>query len=338
MRLRRGILAGSGLHRDNIFNLLDEGNRDRCFEPYILLASLFRTQGVTLHTPDMAFGGVVFELHMDVRPATLVSKPAYLMLLETPLIYPANIDVPKHYQKVFTWDDTRADGDRYIKFNYPNSMAVPALDGFTHRERFCCLIAGNKSPTQHDARELYSERVRAIRWFENNAPEDFDLYGTDWDLPPAKPGFPGRVKRRLWRQLSRWVQMKPFPSYRGKVQRKFDVLRRTRFSICYENMRDMPGYITEKLFDCFFAGCVPVYWGANNVGDHVPPDCFIDRRQFEDAAAVYKFLKAIDEKTFIGYQQRIASFIASDAAKPFSAEAFAETIVSTIVQDLGRIA
>ena len=131
--------------------------------------------------------------------------------------------------------------------------------------------------------------------------------------------------------------LRPFPSYRGKVERKIDVLRRTRFSICYENMRDMPGYITEKLFDCFFAGCIPVYWGANNIAEHVPPDCFIDRRQFADMSAVYAYLKSMDQQTYKGYQQRIAAFLESDAAKPFSAETFAETIVSTICQDLERI-
>ena len=48
------------------------------------------------------------------------------------------------------------------------------------------------------------------------------------------------------------------------------------FAICYENARDIPGYITEKIFDCFFAGCVPIYWGgAPNVTDHIPANTFI---------------------------------------------------------------
>ena len=99
-------------------------------------------------------------------------------------------------------------------------------------------------------------------------------------------------------------------------------------------MRDLPGYITEKIFDSFFSGCVPVYWGANNVTDYIPADCFIDRRQFKDTEAVYLHLKRITEDEFKGYQQRIAAFLASDAAKPFSSEVFAETIVSTIAKDL----
>lgn len=269
----------------------------------------------------MTSGGGAFELHMDVRPALLVGRPAYLMLLETPLIYLVDIDAPKHYQKVFTWDDARVGGDRYIKFNYPNPMAVPALDGFTHRERFCCLIAGNKSPIQHDVHELYSERVRVIRWFEKNAPEDFDLYGTDWDLPPARSGLPGRVKRRLWRQLLRLVRMKPFPSYRGKVKRKLDVLRRRHFSTGYENICDMS-----------------VYWGENIASDQVSSDSYIDWIQFTDTTAEHLRLNAMNQTSYIGYQQRIALLLNSYEETYINSETFAEMVVSTIVQDHGCIA
>lgn len=38
-------------------------------------------------------------------------------------------------------------------------------------------------------------------------------------------------------------------------------LRQYLFNICPENT-DAPGYVTEKLFDSFEAGCIPVYWGA----------------------------------------------------------------------------
>jgi len=198
------------------------------------------------------------------------------------------------------------------------------------------MIAGNKAVTQFDSRELYSERVRVIRWFEENAPDDFDLYGVDWDLPPPHPGIIGKITKRLWRYSSKWLHLVPFPSYRGKVDQKRDVLQKTRFAMCYENVRDLPGYITEKIFDCFFSGCVPVYWGSNTIADVVPSDCFVDRRNFADTASVYAYLKAMDEPTYLGYQQRIVAFLQSEAMYPFSSACFAKTIVETIVSDLER--
>lgn len=327
-------LLGQGLKLDNILSIEDPGNRDGCYEPYVFLAQRFRDYGYALHTRDIIKSQPVFEIHMDVNVHTS-NVPAFLLLLETPAIQPSNSEVPSQYRKVFTWDDTRVDGNRFIKINFPNPLAIPDVDGFGSRDRFCCLIAGNKTVAQSDSRELYSERVKTIRWFEKNAPQDFDLYGIDWEYPPLNSGVSGKVIKRLWKYIPGLIFIRPFPSYRGRVDRKYKVLSRTRFSICYENVRDMPGYITEKIFDCFFAGCIPVYWGASNVDSHIPADCFIDRRKFRDTEQVYGFLKSINEEDFVGYQKRIAEFLESDNAYPFSSEYFAETIASTIVRDLG---
>jgi hypothetical protein len=264
------------------------------------------------------------------------SEMRYLLMLETPQVWPEN-GVPSnwdHYRKIFTWNDELVDGDRFIKINFPNPIHICSPDGFSARNRFCCLIASNRVLATKDVRVLYPERVHTIRWFEQNAPLDFDLYGVDWDIPVVRSGLIGKVERRFWKMLGRLITLYPFPSYRGRVSHKRDVLMRTRFAICYENVRDLPGYITEKIFDCFFSGCVPVYWGANNIENYIPADCFIDQRQFHNIGEVYKFLKAISEPEFRGYQQRIAAFLQSDASYPFRSEFFADTIVNTIVQDI----
>jgi hypothetical protein len=100
-------------------------------------------------------------------------------------------------------------------------------------------------------------------------------------------------------------------------------------------VRDLPGYITEKIFDCFFAGCIPVYWGASNIGTYIPEKCFIDRRKFASHEKLHSFMVSMTEPEFSSYQDRIAAFLTSDRAKPFSAEIFAETIVKAIISDLG---
>jgi len=46
------------------------------------------------------------------------------------------------------------------------------------------------------------------------------------------------------------------------VGHKKPIMEQYKFSIYHENARNIPGYITEKIFDSFFAGCVPVYWGG----------------------------------------------------------------------------
>ena len=334
----KAYIVGNGLADNDLFDANSTGNRDNCHDPYIQLRRLFYRRGFELNTTDVVTDQdtVRFQLHQDVQ-RIIGDSPAYLLLWETSLILPQNgvVENFKRYRKIFTWRDDLVDGVKYIKIQFANPIHIHSIDGFENRDRFCCLIAGNKTLATQDNRNLYTERVKSIRWFEKHAPQDFDLYGVGWDMSVVHPGLLGRVERRLLKILDRFVTLCPFPSYRGKVVHKRDVLARTRFSICYENVRDLPGYITEKIFDCFFSGCVPVYWGAANITDQIPSDCFVDRRKFRDTAAVYVFLKAMTELEFRGYQQRIVHFLKSDASYPFSSECFAETLVNTIVQDLG---
>lgn len=60
---------------------------------------------------------------------------------------------------------------------------------------------------------------------------------------------------------------KSMPNYRGFVSSKVDLLRRYRYCLVMENQRQN-GYITEKLFDCFPAGTVPIYWGAPDIHNY----------------------------------------------------------------------
>jgi hypothetical protein len=174
-----------------------------------------------------------------------------------------------------------------------------------------------------------------IRWFEQHAPNEFDLYGIGWDVPAARAGILERLKTKIRNPLYRLSGMKAFPSYRGKVKSKFDTLTKYRFLICYENVAECPGYITEKIFDAFFAGCVPVYWGAPNVAEYIPKDCFIDRREFPDHEALYRHLADMTEAEFRKHQISIKLFLNSEAARYFYADAFVNTVAATICLDLG---
>lgn len=325
-----------GALRDEIFNLDSSLNRDNGFKSWVLLRDSFLANNYSLHTADMNNGSnVAFELHIDAQEV-VKGVPSYLLMLEPPQVWPEN-DVNAclpSYRIIFTWSDLVAGADNIVKVNFPNLLRPNVVDGFKDRNRFCCMIAGNKTLDSRDERILYAERVRAIRWFELNAPHDFDLYGVDWDMPALPAASYGKVLRYLWRRISLDRVFTPFPSYRGRVAHKKEILNKTRFSICYENVRDIPGYITEKIFDSFFSGCVPIYLGASNVSNYIPSNCFINRKDFASYDELYKYLKSITEVEFSDYQIRILNYLQSDEAYEFSAEAMARVITKKIIEDL----
>jgi hypothetical protein len=203
------------------------------------------------------------------------------------------------------------------------------------RPLFLVLVTTNNAIKDYDPREQFGARVEIIKWYEQYAPNDFHLFGRGWDCPAALSGRWGQIYNQARKIIARVFPVtSTFATWRGPVASKNELLTRTRFSLAYENSRDLPGYITEKLFDCFRAGCVPVYVGPKEIHDYVPADCFIDGRKFATTAALHAHLLTIDDAAYRGYQERIRAYLLSAGAKLFSQDHFAEVIVREILADL----
>jgi hypothetical protein len=309
------------------------------------LKSYFAEKGIDLSTQDINnTDNSEFIIYDDMphKNKILLNKKNYLLLLESRVVKPDNwnIEYHKFFKKIFTWDDTLIDDTKYIKINYthkiPNNISFELLS----EKKLCVMVASNKF--FDNPNELYSERVKAIQWFECNHPEDFDLYGIGWDLYLfwGKLSLLNRVPglRKFFAQ--KFITYKG-QTYKGPrntdIMHKNNILKKYKFCICYENVRDVPGYITEKIFDCFFAGCIPIYWGANNVSDHIPNNTFIDRRKFSSYEELYQYIKAMPDIEYETYLKNIAVFLKGDMILPFSAEYFAKTVVEQILPNLKQM-
>jgi hypothetical protein len=46
------------------------------------------------------------------------------------------------------------------------------------------------------------------------------------------------------------------------IENKLELLKNYKFNLCFEN--DLyPNYVTEKIFDAWYSGCIPIYWGMD---------------------------------------------------------------------------
>ena len=88
---------------------------------------------------------------------------------------------------------------------------------------------------------------------------------------------------------------------------KIEYLKDFKFNICPENTVS-DGYITEKLFDSFSAGCIPIYSGDENIEmDLVNKNALLFYRKSEDNSALLKEVEKLnrDEKLFDAFQNQI---------------------------------
>jgi hypothetical protein len=324
-------------YKNRIFDLNDPVNRDDYYYPYHLLRQEFLKQNISLNTYDYfnshshkCYNLIFFDIPLNINKLLNYHKgiDKFLVIFESEVVRPGNWDKKYHryFKKIFTWNDKWVDGKKYIKYYWPNKIPKNLDFDVSKKNKLFTMIVTHKFKSH--SLELYTERIKAIQWFEQNHPEDFDLYGMGWD----KHYFKGALSRlNRFEVLTRLLRPK-YPSYKGPVKSKRETLQEYKFAICYENARDIPGYITEKIFDCLFAGCVPVYWGAPNVTEHIPSDTFIDKRNFKSYKQLYNYLKNIPDKEYVDYLQAIKNLVRSDKIYPFSAEYFAERIVKEIIE------
>lgn len=330
--LHVGALSYSGGAASGFFG---QRNAEGLNAKWLALRDAFRSAGGDLLAiDDVGNAALDFVIHVNAHRLRH-EVPTFAILTECGLVYPPNVDLRmlQQYRGIFTWmpDLVRRGIATEIRLAHPLGEGV--VDGYQHRPQLLVMIAANKAlPVWCPAQDLYRERVRAIRWFEKHAPQAFALYGYGWDKSPRLPTRLGGIVHRVesllpWRPL--W-----FPSWKGVIASKREVLRHARFSLCYENVRGLRGYITEKIFDAFCAGNVPIYWGAEDITDHIPADCFIDRREFSNYKELYRYITGMPEARYLQYQQAIGEFLASPAARRFSTETFATTIVCKVLDTL----
>ncbi|MBU1097695.1 MAG: glycosyltransferase [Bacteroidetes bacterium] len=228
-------------------------------------------------------------------------KPKFLIINESKIITPINWHplYLQHFTKVFTYNDDVVDNKKYFKLNYAFDLPENFSIDNNKREKFCSMIVSNKGNSNEYS--LYSERINCIKWFEENAPEKFDLFGQGWNSID-------------------------YPSYKGSVKSKFETYQNYKFAICYENVKDVNGYVTEKIVDSLLAGCIPVYLGAANIAEHIPESCFIDKRKYGTYKELLEHLYSLTDSDILEYQNNIKKFFISKESYPFSIDSFVKTL------------
>jgi hypothetical protein len=263
-------------------------------------------RGIKMYTPDQFNENEADLLILMDYPSQPVpeSKRTFFLIYEPDMLIPKNWNKTfhDHCDKVFTWDDRLVDNHKYFKHNFTTDLQDARPLELT-REQFMLrkpiVLMQTRKQNDHP-NSLYGKRDNIIRFFEGKASGMFDLWGRNWG---------------------------GFPSWRGAATNKLEVLKNYRFCIAFENCNHARGYITEKMLDCLLAGVVPVYWGAPNVTDHVPAECFIDMRRFKFYEDLLEFLNDITYDDYMKYMVAMHDYIASPQAEQFYNTHFVDMMI-----------
>lgn len=288
------------------------------------------------------------KLLMRCLDAGLAPDRLALLLYEPDVVQPDqyNPRVWKRFGQIFTWRDDLVDNCSFFKLRWPQvTRPVCTLPKFEDRKLLAMI---NTNKYGYIDGEGYSYRRRAIRFFDWCG--RFDLFGHGWNDPiwpimhaaaaairsaklprplMAKCLLPGKITAAYIKDIAEGLF--PFGSYAGAVSDKDKTLAKYRFCLCIENQLNHPGYVTEKLFDCFFSGTVPVYLGAKNVEDYVPRCCFISMSDAKDFSALLDRLQSMGSDEFGAYQQAGCDFVTADAFHEWTHEGVYEAVADIMM-------
>ena len=86
-------------------------------------------------------------------------------------------------------------------------------------------------------------------------------------------------------------------SVRSMVKTPADIAKNYRYVLCFEN--DIyPGYITEKPFEAYFAGTIPLYYGLD-IQMYLNPKAVINLLDFTDFELWINYIKELENNTNI---------------------------------------
>ncbi|EAZ82446.1 glycosyltransferase family 10 domain-containing protein [Algoriphagus machipongonensis] len=80
----------------------------------------------------------------------------------------------------------------------------------------------------------------------------------------------------------------------GPVPDKIQFMKPYKFCIAYENS-SYPGYVTEKIMDCFIAGCIPIYWGSTCIEKDFNPKRILNRLDYKSDEELIAEIKYLNE-------------------------------------------
>jgi hypothetical protein len=304
-------------------------NRDGQLSPFHRLRESMTSRGVCVRTADyLVKNKSQDEYQSDYYSLGIIdnfekvlaegsARMAAFVIMEPPIVapelYSALPRLTAVFDRVYIYN-TNGDGysldgvdaSKLYKMYYPIPYGGVLNSYWSNDERMkrVVVINGNHNPRAR-SREQYSLRIQAMADLSKIG--IVDLYGMGWN--------------RWWSRsamcLPYWRNYRALMSiYKGKCASKFEVLQNYEFCLCFENM-SMKGYITEKMFDCLYAGTIPLYMGAPDIFEYVSSDAFVDCRKYSTWKEMWEDIAMMPAEKIEAMKIAGRAFLQSEKASKF---------------------
>lgn len=240
-----------------------------------LLERQLLTTSVDSRTQKLVCIDYSLSVGKEIKKLGLSPENCTLAHMEPSVVLPANYSRSRQRQfgTVITVGGIRSQVSSSVHWPllWPSASDLEKLHASERVERVV-VVNGNKMSFIKG--ELYSLRRKAIKSLGN-----LDLFGTQWDstfAPRLIIAFKSFAQAVLSLKLPRlsgldlWFQ--DYPKSKGPVEDKLKTMSEYKYALVIENSAE---YMSEKLMESLFAGCIPIYVGPDPEEFGIPNELVI---------------------------------------------------------------
>ncbi len=249
----------------------------------------------------------------EIKKLGLSPENCTLVHMEPSVVLPANYARYRQRQfgTVITVGGIRSQVSSSVHWPllWPPAFDLEKLHA-TERDERVVVINGNKMSFIKG--ELYSLRRKAIKHLTN-----LDLYGTQWDskfaprLIIAIKSFAQAVlSLRLPRPFGLNLWFQGYPKSKGPVDDKLQTMSAYKYALVIENSAE---YMSEKLMESLFAGCIPIYVGPDPEEFGIPKDLVI--RAQPSLRSIREALLQAEGWNMNAFHTRLGEFLSSSEVR-----------------------
>lgn len=245
----------------------------------------------------------------EIKKLGLSPENCTLVHMEPSVVLPANFarSRKRQFGTVITVGGIRNQVSSSVHWPllWPSASDLEKLHASERAERVV-VINGNKMSFIKG--ELYSLRRTAIKSVGH-----LDLFGTQWDskfatrLIIALKSFAQAVlslKLPRLSGLNLWFQY--YPRSKGPVDDKLKTMAHYKYALVIENSAE---YMSEKLMESLFAGCIPIYVGPDPEEFGIPRELVI--RAQPSLHSIQEALREANRWDMNEFQTKLRAFLGS---------------------------
>ena len=106
-----------------------------------------------------------------------------------------------------------------------------------------------------------------------------------------------------------------------------------KFQFAIENSKNIYGYISEKIIDCFLSGNIPLYSGCKNISEFIPSQAYINLDDFDNFSQAYSYIINMTDDEEKTIKKAGIDFLTGPNKIIFDAKYNSKIVVNNIIND-----